>query len=202
MDKMKEVLHIHNFIEGQQQSKEWITLSLLFLMETRVYSEIKVTEIAKKSGLARQTIYRNYQDKDDILYEYLCHQFDFFDKKFNENQLTGEAIFIDFFQMWKEFVPKSLFQNIQSADRKIRQIIYRSLVYFVQNKYTNYFMPFLTPYGDLHYYAFRSLASVLHGILIEWTLQFYKQSPEEIGKLTYELTDSIRQYCIRIPVPQ
>ncbi|WP_211749408.1 TetR/AcrR family transcriptional regulator [Paenibacillus sp. Marseille-Q4541] len=197
MDKMKEVLHIENFIEGQQQSKEWITLSLLYLMETKVYSDIKVTEIAKKSGLARQTIYRNYQDKDDILYEYLCHQFNYFDSKLIERELTNEDIFIAFFQMWKDFVPNSLFLNIQSSDRKIRQIIYRSIEYFIKNKYVTYFMPPHTYTGELHYYAFRSLASVLHGLLIEWSLKFYKQSPEEIGLLAYQLTDSIRQVCIQ-----
>jgi len=197
MDKMKEVLHLHNFIKGQQQSKEWITLSLLYLMETKIYSDIKVTEIAKKSGLARQTLYRNYQEKDDILYEYLCHQMDFFDRKINERQLTGAAVLIAFFELWQQFVPDSLFKNIQSSDRKIRQIIYRSLEYFVHNKYAAHFMPPHTTSGELHYYVFRSLASVLHGILIEWSLQFYQQPPEEIGKLTYELTDSIRQYSFQ-----
>ncbi|WP_028594289.1 TetR/AcrR family transcriptional regulator [Paenibacillus assamensis] len=186
-----------NIIDGQQQSKEWITLSLLYLMENKVYSDIKMTEIAKKAGLVRQTIYRNYQDKDDILYEYLCHQLNMMDSKITEEQLSGEAIFIAFFNMWKEFVPHSLFQNIHAADRKIRQIIYRSLEYFVQTKYLNYFIPTqMSAVEPLQHYALRSLSSMLHGILIEWSLQHYKQSPEEIGKLTYQLTDSIRHYCL------
>ncbi|MBD8501174.1 TetR/AcrR family transcriptional regulator [Paenibacillus arenosi] len=186
-----------NIIDGQQQSKEWITLSLLYLMENKVYSDIKITEIAKKSGLVRQTIYRNYQDKDDILYEYLCHQLNMMDSEITKDQLSGEAIFIAFFNMWKEFVPNSLFQNIHAADRKIRQIIYRSLEYFVQTKYLNYFIPAQMSVGPLQHYALRSLSSMLHGILIEWSLQHYQQSPEEIGKLTYQLTDSTREYCLQ-----
>ncbi|TVX92401.1 TetR/AcrR family transcriptional regulator [Paenibacillus agilis] len=186
-----------NIIEGHQQSKEWITLSLLYLMEHKVYSDIKVTEIAKKSGMVRQTIYRNYQDKDDILFEYLCHQLNLIDSRIIDNQLSGEAIFVVFFDMWKEFVPSSLLKNIHSADRKIRQIIYKSLEYFVQNKYLNYFMSAQIPVSALHDYALRSLASILHGVLIEWSLQSYKQSSAEIGKLTYQLTSSIRQYCLQ-----
>ncbi|RJE89624.1 TetR/AcrR family transcriptional regulator [Paenibacillus sp. 1011MAR3C5] len=202
MDKTKEVLHINgNFIEGQQQSKEWITLSLLYLMETKAYSDIKVTEIAKKSGLARQTIYRNYEDKDDILYDYLCHQFNFFDDRIKERQLAEADVLIAFFEMWKEFLPASLLYNIQLSDRKIRQIIYRSLEYFVQYKYTAYFIAPQASIGEMHYYVFRSLSSALHGILIEWSLQHYEQSPEQIGKLTYQLTDSIRQYCIEHTIP-
>ncbi|MGE7611566.1 TetR/AcrR family transcriptional regulator [Paenibacillus sp. NPDC101420] len=200
MDRMKEVLHIDNFIEGQVKSKEWITLSLLYLMETKAYSEIKITEIAKKSGLARQTIYRNYQDKDDILYEYLCHQYNFFDNELSEEELTEEAVFISFFQKWKEYTTYPLFLNIQLSDRKIRQIIYRSLEYLIQNKYVKYFMSPQSSTNELYVYAFRSFASILHSILIEWTLQRYKQSPEEIGLLTYQLTNSIREYCNQIPV--
>ncbi|MFX3634022.1 MAG: TetR/AcrR family transcriptional regulator [Candidatus Pristimantibacillus sp.] len=197
---MKEVLHIDNFIVGQQQSKEWITLSLLYLMEAKAYSDIKITEIAKKSGLARQTIYRNYQDKDDILYEYLCHQYNFFDNRLSEEKLTGEAVFISFFQKWKEYMTYPLFHNIHLSDRKIRQIIYRSIEYFIQNKYVKYFISSQPSSSELYIYVFRSLASLLHSLLIEWTLQDYKQSPEEIGMLTYRLTDSIRQYCTQIPV--
>ncbi|REK77647.1 TetR/AcrR family transcriptional regulator [Paenibacillus paeoniae] len=201
MDKTKEVLHINNFIEGQQQSKEWITLSLLYLMETKAYSDIKVTEIARKSGLARQTIYRNYGDKDDILYDYLCHQFNFFDSRISEQKLHGEDVLIAFFEMWKSFLPPSLLHNIQLSDRKIRQIIYRSLEYYVQEKYTAYFMAPQTSIGEMHYYVFRSLSSALHGILIEWSLQQYEQSPKQIGKLTYQLTDSIRRYCMEHAAP-
>lgn len=169
---------------------------MLYLMETKAYSDIKVTEIAKKSGLARQTIYRNYGDKDDILYDYLCHQFDFFDDRIQERQLAGADVLVAFFEMWKEFLPASLLYNIQLSDRKIRQIIYRSLEYYVQEKYTPYFISPQASIGDMHYYVFRSLSSSLHGILIEWSLQHYSQPAEQIGKLTYQLTDSIRQYCM------
>ncbi|OME77415.1 hypothetical protein BK120_26225 [Paenibacillus sp. FSL A5-0031] len=195
---MKEVSQIDNFIVGQQQSKEWITLSLLYLMETKTYSDIKMTEISKKSGFARQTIYRNYPGKDDILYEYLCHQFNLFDKRISEEELTGEAVLISFFQMWKEYMTYPLFLNIHQSDRKIRQIIYRSLEYFVQTIYVKYFMSSVPSTHEHYIYVFRSLASILHGLLMEWTLQRYKQSPEEFGMLTYQLTDSTRQYCIQI----
>ncbi|GAB6927802.1 hypothetical protein JCM10914A_17850 [Paenibacillus sp. JCM 10914] len=191
---MKEVLHIDNFIAGQQKSKEWITLSLLYLMETKAYSDIKMTEIAKKSGLARQTIYRNYQDKDDILYEYLCHQYKFFDSRLSEGQLTGEAVFISFFQNWKDYTTYPLFHNIHLSDRKVRQIIYRSLEYYIQNNDVMYLMSSQPSTSEFYDYVFRSLASLLHSLLIEWTFQSYKQSPEEMGKLTYQLTESIRQY--------
>lgn len=198
MDRMKEVSPIENFIEGQQQSKEWITLSLLHLMETKAYSDIKMTEIAKKSGLARQTIYRNYQDKDDILYEYLCHQYHFFDDKLAQEQLTGEAVFISFFEMWKDYTTYPLLLNIQWSDRKIRQIIYRSLVYYIQNNNGQYFMLPQPSTSELYHYAFRSFASVLHSLLMEWTLQSYKHSPEEMGILSYQLTESLRNTALEI----
>ncbi|MFD0586464.1 TetR/AcrR family transcriptional regulator [Paenibacillus sp. GCM10027627] len=177
-------------------------------METKAYSDIKMTEIAKKSGFARQTIYRHYQDKDDILYEYLCHQYHFFDDELSEGPLDkglnagaiGEDVFVSFFQKWQQYMTEPLLYNIHLADRKIRQMIYRSLEYYIQNKYADFFMT-PEPLKSEHFtYAFRSLASLMHSLLIEWTLQRFKQTPEEMGKLAFRLTESVRGYCAEISV--
>lgn len=48
-------------------SKKWIIDSLLYLLKTKPYSEITITEITKKAGVARLTFYRNFESKDQIL---------------------------------------------------------------------------------------------------------------------------------------
>ncbi|WP_036597048.1 TetR/AcrR family transcriptional regulator [Paenibacillus sophorae] len=53
------------------QTREWIFEALLILLETTPYDQIKITSITKKAGVARQTFYRNYKSKDDIIIQYL-----------------------------------------------------------------------------------------------------------------------------------
>ena len=40
-------------------------------MKVKDYSEITITDIAKKSGMSRMTYYRNYSSKDDIIIQYI-----------------------------------------------------------------------------------------------------------------------------------
>jgi AcrR family transcriptional regulator len=42
---------------------------MIFIAE-RSYSKITVSDIIKKVGIARQTFYRNYKNKDEIIIQY------------------------------------------------------------------------------------------------------------------------------------
>ncbi|MGU9560630.1 TetR/AcrR family transcriptional regulator, partial [Lactiplantibacillus pentosus] len=61
-----------------QQSKSWLTLSLLELMKEKSFSDITITEIAEKAQLDRRTFYRHFHSKKDILdryFEQLCSEY-------------------------------------------------------------------------------------------------------------------------------
>ncbi|MDR1231095.1 MAG: TetR/AcrR family transcriptional regulator [Spirochaetaceae bacterium] len=58
-----------------QRTRSWIFEALMLLLNEKPYSKISVSDITKKAGIARQTFYRNYDDKDDIALEYLMHSF-------------------------------------------------------------------------------------------------------------------------------
>lgn len=176
-----------------QQSREWIILALLQLMEHTPYSQLSITEIARKAGLARQTFYRNYQDKDDILFDYLCQLYARFWLLTDEHEVFHEERFITLFRMWKEQAPPSLLTNISNRDRKIRQIIFRSLEYSIQElSRTHSAEKKETPTEGLYYYAHRSLSSTLHVLLIEWTLHQFRETPEEMGRFAFHMTSSMR----------
>ena len=56
-----------------QRTRSWIFEALMILLEEKPYSKIGVSDITKKAGIARQTFYRNYSDKDDIVSEKLMN---------------------------------------------------------------------------------------------------------------------------------
>ncbi|MDR1231665.1 MAG: TetR/AcrR family transcriptional regulator [Spirochaetaceae bacterium] len=43
----------------------------MILMDEKPYGKITVSDITEKAGIARQTFYRNYDDKDDVVFEYV-----------------------------------------------------------------------------------------------------------------------------------
>jgi AcrR family transcriptional regulator len=58
-----------------QRTKAWIFEALMLLMDEKPYDKITVSDIADKAGVARPTFYRNYNDKDEVVYEFLVKYF-------------------------------------------------------------------------------------------------------------------------------
>jgi len=55
-----------------QRTCSWILEALLILMDEKPYGKITVSDITEKAGIARQTFYRNYTDKDEVILKYLA----------------------------------------------------------------------------------------------------------------------------------
>ena len=58
-----------------QRTKSWIFEAVMLLMDEKPYDKITVSDITEKAGIARQTFYRNYDDKDDVIFEYIAKVF-------------------------------------------------------------------------------------------------------------------------------
>ncbi|MGE6226511.1 TetR/AcrR family transcriptional regulator [Paenibacillus chitinolyticus] len=182
------------------RSQEWIQTALFQLMEKKEYSHISITEIADRAGLARQTVYRNFQDKDLILLNYL----DGFMKGMWHDVGVGmkatfdEEMFVLLFRNWQRNAPAALIHSILTKDRKIRQLIYKSICdYFDELLATRRSEPGGNGEEAMHthgLYAGKSLSSIVHMMLIEWTLNDFHLTPEQIGRVVSDLTASIRAY--------
>jgi AcrR family transcriptional regulator len=57
--------------EQIRSSRSWITESLFRLLTKKTYKEISVADITEKAGVARQTFYRHFKNKDDIIIQFL-----------------------------------------------------------------------------------------------------------------------------------
>ncbi|MDR0685515.1 MAG: TetR/AcrR family transcriptional regulator [Spirochaetaceae bacterium] len=52
-----------------QRTKGWIFEALMILMDEKPYDKITVSDIVEKAGIARQTFYRNFKDKNEVIFE-------------------------------------------------------------------------------------------------------------------------------------
>jgi AcrR family transcriptional regulator len=50
-----------------ERTRSWIWEALMQLMDKKPYEKITVQDITEKAGIARQTFYYNYTDKDDVI---------------------------------------------------------------------------------------------------------------------------------------
>ena len=58
-----------------ERTKSWIFEAVMLLMDEKPYNKINISDIAEKAGIARPTFYYNYNDKDDVIFEYLMSMF-------------------------------------------------------------------------------------------------------------------------------
>jgi len=58
-----------------ERTKSWIFDALMLLMDEKPYDKITVSDIADKAGVARPTFYRNFNDKDEVILQYLNRSF-------------------------------------------------------------------------------------------------------------------------------
>jgi len=58
-----------------ERTKSWIFDALMLLMDEKPYDKITVSDIAEKAGVARPTFYRNFDDKDEVIMQYLSNSF-------------------------------------------------------------------------------------------------------------------------------
>lgn len=202
IDKREDVSHLSEPTSKLSlRSQEWIQTALFQLMEKKEYSRISITEIADTAGLARQTFYRNFQDKDEILLKYLAGLMKEMWKDFHEKSILDEEMFITLFRNWKQNVPLSLINNIFNKDRKIRQIIFRSVSDYVDELFMSELSKKKGNEPDKYrLYAQKSFSSIIHMMLIEWTLQEFNLSSEEMGALVNDLTASMRKFLQSPPL--
>lgn len=189
--------HTLNEQTGKQalRSQEWMQTALFQLMEKKPYSMISVTEITERAGLARQTFYRNYQDKDEILLQYLHGLWKGMRDNAAKPAAFDEEMFVTLFRHWKANAPSSLLHNIELKDRKIRQLMYKSICDFFDELSEQMIQENTkVTEGAYRFYAHKSLSSVVHMMLMEWTLNQFHLAPEEIGRMVSHFTDSIRKH--------
>lgn len=158
--------------------KDYITESLLLLMEDKPYSEISIGEITQKAGVNRSTYYRNFDCKEDIIKRFYISIMDSYLETINgninmETYLTG---------MFHAFLAKK---------KQVMLIYQNNVSYIFFDTLNSYFAEHITK--DTGAASFRDTFSLYYhtgGIfnsLLFWFSNNMEPSPEELAKLSVYL---------------
>lgn len=98
------------------KSRALILDALIELMKEKPFHEISIKELSEEACVARQTFYRNFSSKDDVLLHYMDEIFDiyFADVKKNIYRLDSISdLSMKLLEIWKE--NKKIFLALQKA---------------------------------------------------------------------------------------
>lgn len=162
-----------------EMMKDYITESLLILMETKPYSDITIGEITKKAGVNRSTYYRNFDSKEDIIKHFFIGIMDSYLKTIPdnidmENYLTG---------MFHAFLDKK---------RQIMLIYQNNTAYILFDTLNSYFTErvsekFSTNVFEEKFYLYYHTGGIFNTFLL-WFSNDMSPSPEELAKLSVHIT--------------
>lgn len=163
------------------QSQQWLTESLIILMETKPFSQITVLDIYRKAGLSRQTFYNLFKSKEEILHFHLQQQCEVQFSKYKANPSISTAEIVHAFSdvlMDNKKLLDSMLKN--GLDSIIADEVAKAISLFVDHFVNKNYPHDLLPYSET------LLSGALTNLIVFWSKQEDQISAEKIMEL---LTD-------------
>lgn len=163
------------------RSRKWIVQALLKLMEEKPYHKISIKEITDTAGLVRKTFYRNFQSKEEVLYEYLAELMAEAEKEFKALETwTPYSMANAYFRFWYEHV-------------HFLRLIQKNNLFIILLKHLDEYAPTIfekfnadsTKIFDesfLKYYTNFHSAGIWH-MLEKWVDGGTKETPEQLAQI-------------------
>lgn len=161
------------------QSRQMIQGALLSLMENHLYNDITITQICQEAEVVRQTFYRNFKSKEDVLEFYIDNMVQQFMSGYLNLQDTMHEVlksFFDFMIINKDF---------------LRLMEKNSLFFLLENDITIFipkiiYIPKITEElkaAKLDIYVLGFIASTVCSILSLWVKTDFKESSDMLADL-------------------
>ena len=153
--------------------KESITAALLQMMQTKNIDEIPIVELIKKAGVARNSFYRNFTDKKDIIRQRLVALIEEWGKDYetrNDPSFFSESLIRHYYK-YKEFY-------LLLYKRGLSDMIYETIRYASKLDESK---------NNIERYTKSMISGMIFGWIDEWMRQGMPESPEEIMLISQQL---------------
>jgi AcrR family transcriptional regulator len=167
------------------KSRALILDALIELMKEKPYEEISIKELAEESCVARQTFYRNFNNKEDVLLYYIDEIFDDYFADVKEKLHTQDSIrdlSMRLLEIWKE--NKKIFLALQKA----------GLIHMTLERFSQYALMLQKHLDDSTgkkseqlTYAAHFIAGGTYMVLSKWFQENMKVPVDEMGNLFNEI---------------
>lgn len=154
--------------------KDYYTRAMLELLKKKLFTEITVSDLVKKSGASRASFYRNYESKEQIIDEYLEQIFGAIIEKYpiSSTNIREQVLHI-FQEIYERKSDLEILKNAGLLDQ-MDQIILRDTVNEIQKNqvFNNKYQP----------YFFAGASSAL---IKAWVEFGFTESPKEMTRIFF-----------------
>lgn len=158
-------------IEKNNYVKKQITNAILVLMKEKEFKDISISKITATAQVSRISFYRNYNDKEDIIKEYISLTLNEWNKEHpKSSEDTEDDILGDIFAYITEY--KEFYLLLKN--RKIFYLLKDIIMDFLGPK------PEYTNFGA---YTAAFIANGIYGWIEEWFSRGMQESSEEMTRL-------------------
>lgn len=175
-------------------TREWTFEALLLLLKEKSYEAITITDITKKAGIARQTFYRNYQSKDQVVALHLDGIFSKL-KEFSQTkaEMTAKESYLETFSILAEHQEELLQLRLAGLDNLIMERLFL---------YNQDYMKALAQSEKLtrkNRFALSYQLGALLNIVSDWIFDDMLLSAEEMAELFDELNQAYESSPVYLP---
>lgn len=173
-----------------QKTRASLQTALLELLHQKPLAKIQIKEIASNANVSRQVFYLHFDSKEDLLFSYIDEVFTkihqaVFEKSGNANNLRREMPLILSYQQWAKYA---------EAMQWVMQVENKDLIIDRLREHIALLMDELAEHPETsarkssrqdHVVDF--ITGGAYMLLKKWMDGGMKQTPEEMGTLTYQL---------------
>lgn len=166
-----------NNILQNQIAKESIFTALMILMEQKGFKEITITELTEKAGVSRMAFYRNYNQMEDVISNYLMEYFEVYSSQI----LTKESI--DTYQSARLYFAcfrkqEKLISNLIQSN--LTNLLFESNILFFHSLFKNICEDACSSTKQKYYAEF--IAGGFYKVLIEWAKNGMEESDADMAR--------------------
>lgn len=151
--------------------KTQMTAALLELLEERELRDISVSEIASAAGVHRVSFYRNYQEKEDILREYILGLFGMWTAEYDRQPRHSD-----------DDLCAHLFQHLYACQDFYALLSRRGYLHMLKDVLMSISGP-KPEYPNIGAYTAAFITCGLYGWIEEWIARGMQESAEEMAAL-------------------
>lgn len=161
-------------MEKEDYTRRYITTALFKLMSSNDFSEISVSDIARKAGVGRATFYRHFKHKEDIIANYFAT---------TTEEFTAEMKFKPRYDEDYRDMVRSIFEAFKKSKETIKLLKKANL----ENIYLEYITEMIVKdsssrlgvYGKL---TAVGIAGALYNISMDWLKDDCRESIDDLVK--------------------
>lgn len=180
----------------KKESAKLVCDAIIEISKQKDFDDITISEISKLSTISRNTIYRLFDSKEDIL-EYIVN--DYMNEvmyqyntlvEYNVTEHSYDMIYqsyLNYFTIWER--EKQILQIMKRCNKL--HYLYPMIEKSVVNKNSDYIISQIKTVDHFNEYYYGWLSGSITSILIKWVNYDFQETPEQLTEIMMQLFKSV-----------